>query len=65
MPCTLIELFFIDNAGDGAKLATDSFRSIVSEGLAQGLTRFAGGEPLTVEPLISKPKRMTRKGKKK
>jgi len=44
MPCTLIELFFIDNPGDGAKLATDSFRSIVSEGLAQGLTRFARGE---------------------
>ncbi len=65
MPCTLIELFFIDNANDGSKLATDSFRSIVSEGLAQGLTRFAGGEPLTVEPLISKPKRTTRKGKKK
>ncbi len=44
MPCTLIELFFIDNLGDGAKLATDSFRSIVSEGLAQGLRRFARGE---------------------
>jgi N-acetylmuramoyl-L-alanine amidase len=44
MPCTLIELFFIDNPGDGAKLATDSFRSIVSEGLAQGLTRFALGD---------------------
>ncbi|MEY4669973.1 MAG: hypothetical protein RL518_2672 [Pseudomonadota bacterium] len=49
MPCTLIELFFIDNVDDGAKLATDSFRSIVSEGLAKGLTRFANGEPLGAE----------------
>ncbi len=65
MPCTLIELFFIDNPGDGAKLATDSFRSIVSEGLAQGVTRFAAGEPLTAQPSVAKPKRTTRKGKKK
>jgi N-acetylmuramoyl-L-alanine amidase len=65
MPCTLIELFFIDNPGDGAKLATDSFRSIVSEGLAKGLTRFAGGEPLAAEVPAAQPKRTSRKGKKK
>jgi N-acetylmuramoyl-L-alanine amidase len=46
MPCSLIELFFIDNPADGAKLATDSFRSIVSEGLAKGIARFAHGEPI-------------------
>jgi N-acetylmuramoyl-L-alanine amidase len=65
MPCTLIELFFIDNPGDGAKLATDSFRSIVSEGLAKGLTRFAGGEPLMAEAPAPQSKRSSRKGKKK
>ena len=54
MPCTLIELFFIDNGADGAKLATDSFRSIVSEGLAKGLTRFANGEPVGLEAPVSK-----------
>ncbi len=43
MPCTLIELFFIDHPQDGAKLATEPFRSIVSNGLAEGLTRFALG----------------------
>jgi N-acetylmuramoyl-L-alanine amidase len=53
MPCTLIELFFIDNPGDGAKLATDSFRSIVSEGLAQGLARFARGPESTAVPARS------------
>lgn len=45
MPCTLIELFFIDHPQDGAKLATEPFRSIVSNGLAEGLTRFALGTP--------------------
>ena len=73
MPCTLIELFFIDNGADGAKLATDSFRSIVSEGLAKGLTRFANGEAPGLEAPVSKvskpqtqraPQR-TRKRKKK
>ncbi len=54
MPCTLIELFFIDNGADGAKLATDSFRSIVSEGLAKGLTRFANGEAVGLEAPVSK-----------
>ena len=54
MPCTLIELFFIDNGADGAKLATDSFRSIVSEGLAKGLTRFANGEAPGLEAPVSK-----------
>jgi len=73
MPCTLIELFFIDNGSDGAKLATDSFRSIVSEGLAKGLTRFAHGEAVGLEALgseVSKPKaegaaHRSRKRKKK
>lgn len=42
MPCSLIELFFIDNPSDGSKLATEGFRTIVSEGLASGLARFSG-----------------------
>lgn len=54
MPCTLIELFFIDNPHDGAKLATEPFRSIVSEGLAQGLTRFALGTALSIEAPVER-----------
>lgn len=70
MPCTLIELFFIDNPGDGAKLATDSFRSIVSEGLAQGLARFARGEGVASGWAVSRPpkkpaKKRSRKRAKK
>lgn len=53
MPCTLIELFFIDNGADGAQLATESFRSIVSKGLAKGLARFANGELPGVEASVS------------
>jgi N-acetylmuramoyl-L-alanine amidase len=51
MPCTLVELFFIDHPKDGAKLATDPFRSIVSEGLAKGLTQFALGAPIPEAPV--------------
>lgn len=51
MPCTLVELFFIDHPKDGAKLATDPFRSIVSEGLAKGLTQFAHGGPAPQAPV--------------
>jgi hypothetical protein len=51
MPCTLVELFFIDHPKDGAKLATDPFRSIVSEGLAKGLAQFAHGGPAPEAPV--------------
>lgn len=51
MPCTLVELFFIDHPKDGAKLATDPFRSIVSEGLAKGLIQFAHGGPAPEAPV--------------
>jgi N-acetylmuramoyl-L-alanine amidase len=65
MPCTLIELFFIDNAGDGAKLATDSFRSIVSEGLAKGLARFANGDPVSTDVAMAKvPKKPSKRATK-
>jgi len=41
MPCSLIELFFIDNPQDGSKLATEEFRTILANGLADGLIRFS------------------------
>jgi N-acetylmuramoyl-L-alanine amidase len=54
MPCTLIELFFIDHPQDGAKLATEPFRSIVSNGLAEGLTRFALGTPVQLSAPVER-----------
>lgn len=70
MPCSLIELFFIDNPSDGVKLATDGFRTIVSEGLARGLARFSGLVPEEERDLSSpalspeKKKRTTRSNRK-
>lgn len=40
MPCSLIELFFIDHPGDGAKLADERFRQLLAEGVAKGIKRF-------------------------
>jgi N-acetylmuramoyl-L-alanine amidase len=62
MPCSLIELFFIDNPSDGAKLATESFRTIVSEGLARGLARFSG---LSQDGVREPPPAQSSLGKKK
>jgi N-acetylmuramoyl-L-alanine amidase len=40
MPCSLIELFFIDHPADGAKLADERFRQLLAEGIANGIRRF-------------------------
>jgi N-acetylmuramoyl-L-alanine amidase len=40
MPCSLIELFFIDHPADGAKLVDERFRQLLAEGIANGIRRF-------------------------
>ena len=40
MPCALTELFFIDNEGDGLRLAKKDFRSEVARNLKQGIMKF-------------------------
>jgi N-acetylmuramoyl-L-alanine amidase len=40
MPCSLVELFFIDHPGDGAKLRDERFRQHLAEGVARGIKRF-------------------------
>ena len=65
MPCTLIELFFIDHPQDGAKLATEPFRSIVSTGLAEGLTQFALGTPATLKAPVERAQLRAPKGAQK
>lgn len=65
MPCTLIELFFIDHPQDGAKLATEPFRSIISMGLAQGLTQFAAGTPAALKAPVERAQLRAPKGAKK
>lgn len=40
MPCSLVEMFFVDHAQDGPQLASDEFRQELAFGLAHGIARF-------------------------
>jgi N-acetylmuramoyl-L-alanine amidase len=44
MPCSLVELFFVDHAADGAKLADSRFRQLLAEGVARGIKSFLDGD---------------------
>ena len=46
MPCTLIEMFFVDHPSEGKKLRDDSFRSALAAGVADGIARFLGDHRL-------------------
>ncbi len=69
-PCGLIELFFVDNPPDAAKLADDSFRQALAAGIAQGIAAFVRGEldgavPARVMPVAARqPSGNARKGKR-
>ena len=40
MPCSLIEMFFVDHPEDGAKLSRDQFRDSLANGIAYGIANF-------------------------
>jgi N-acetylmuramoyl-L-alanine amidase len=40
MPCALVELFFIDHAGDGAQLARARVREAIARGLVSGINAY-------------------------
>lgn len=40
MPCSLVEMFFVDHAQDGAQLAREDFRAELAMGVAHGIARF-------------------------
>ncbi len=40
MPCSLVEMFFVDHPLDGAQLAQDGFREELAAGIAHGVARF-------------------------
>lgn len=44
MPCSLVEMFFVDNSQDAAKLAQSQFRAELAAGIAQGIARFVRGD---------------------
>jgi|GEM_PF-985384 len=43
MPCSLIELFFIDNPHDARQLADSDFRDTLARAIADGIARFLQG----------------------
>ncbi len=40
MPCSLVEMFFVDHSQDGAQLAREDFRAELAMGIAHGIARF-------------------------
>lgn len=40
MPCSLIEMFFVDNPNEGRRLRDGSFRAILAYGIADGVSKF-------------------------
>jgi N-acetylmuramoyl-L-alanine amidase len=44
MPCALIEMFFVDNPNDGAKLRQSAFRELLAVGISDGIDRFLRSE---------------------
>lgn len=40
MPCSLVEMFFVDNPTEGRKLQNDTFRSALASGIAEGIATF-------------------------
>jgi len=46
MPCSLVEMFFIDHQVEGRRLASTKFQSEMADALARGIVRFLdGGDP--------------------
>ncbi len=68
MPCSLLEVYFVDSPNDGAKLASSQFRSVVAKGIGNALIRFLLPEsPINrevVAPAVHKPA-ATKKTKRK
>ena len=54
MPCSLIEMFFIDHPHDGRLLGQDHFRSALATGIADGIRSFLGRTTGSVTALPKK-----------
>ena len=44
MPCSLVEMFFVDHEGVGERLEQPQFRALLAEGIADGISRFMVNE---------------------
>ena len=49
MPCSLVEMFFVDNPVEGRKLRDPSFRELMASGIADGIVSFLLSQGVYVE----------------
>ncbi len=52
MPCSLLELFFIDHPKDAEHLASDRFRELLAHSLADGVVTFLDGAGTSTAPAV-------------
>ncbi len=52
MPCSLLELFFIDHQKDAQRLASDQFRDLLARSIAQGIVAFLQGAEASSAPAV-------------
>lgn len=66
MPCSLLEVYFVDSPADGPQLASSQFRTSVAEGIGTGLMDFLlpGKESTKVTPVKQKKRAVTKKTKR-
>lgn len=63
-PCSLIEMFFVDNAQDAAKLSDAGFRQALAAGIAQGIAAHLRGEADAGMPVQVMPARIAGEAKR-
>ena len=54
MPCSLLELLFIDNQGDAQRLQDPAFRELLAQSVADGVLRFLRGEQARTTPRMTR-----------
>jgi N-acetylmuramoyl-L-alanine amidase len=66
MPCSLLEVYFVDSPADGPQLASSQFRTAAAEGIGMGLIDFLlpGKESTKVTPVKQKKRAVTKKTKR-
>jgi N-acetylmuramoyl-L-alanine amidase len=65
MPCSLLEVYFVDSPEDGARLASPQFRSAVAEGIGNALIQFLLPGSVIGYEVVSAPAKRVSPNKKK
>lgn len=66
MPCSLLEVYFVDSPADGPQLASSQFRTSLAEGIGTGLMDFLlpGKVSTKVTPVKQRKRAVTKKTKR-